>query len=342
MDNIMTIPLSVVRPVFKYATEKNLNSETILAGAGLDTSLLENPETRVTVKEMDRIYQEVIKQVNDDHPGLHIGEYFTLGSANIVGHIFMSCETIGDALNMLTAYNEIITQGFRITPHISPDNISLKFDHTVQHADPTMTIEHIECIFSACITILAKLTNEEIRPIEVKFRHSPPPDTGEHKRIFKAPVIFNDKVNVLVYDKKLLAFLIPQPNTELLHIFEEHADRILNEIKKDRPFSRKVSALLLRKSWNQLPTIEKIAGDLSMSVRNLQKKLEKEETSYRTVYNDVYHKKALTILDNNELTVAEVSYLLGFSEPSAFHRSFKRWAGQTPQEYRVSKIKKSC
>ena len=338
----MTIPLSVVRPVFKYAAEKRLNSDAILAGAGLDTSLLENPETRVTVEEMDRIYHEVIKLASDDHPGLHIGEHFTLGSANIVGHIFMSCETIGDALNMLTAYNEIITQGFRITPLISSTKISLKFNHTVQHADPMMTIEHIECIFSACITILGKLTNEEIRPIEVKFSHSPPPVTDEYERIFKAPVIFNASINALVYDKKLLTFPIPQPNTELLHIFEEHAARILNEIKKDKPFSRKVSSLLLRNKWQQLPTIEKIAGELSMSVRNLQKKLAKEETSYRVVFNNVYHKKALTILEDDELTVAEVSYLLGFSEPSAFHRSFKRWAGQTPQEYRISKIKKSC
>jgi AraC-like DNA-binding protein len=82
------------------------------------------------------------------------------------------------------------------------------------------------------------------------------------------------------------------------------------------------------------PSIEHLAPRLGVSVRSLQRRLREAGTSYKQVLDQVRHDLALRYLTAGELSIGEVAFLLGFSEPSAFHRAFKRWTGSTPGEFR--------
>ncbi len=79
---------------------------------------------------------------------------------------------------------------------------------------------------------------------------------------------------------------------------------------------------------------------MAMSPRNLQLKLRQEGTSYRETLDRVRKDMAVGHLKNRHVTVAEVAYLLGFSEPSVFHRTFKRWTGATPRDFRQANAAK--
>ena len=71
-----------------------------------------------------------------------------------------------------------------------------------------------------------------------------------------------------------------------------------------------------------------------MSPRTLHRRLEDEGTSFRQVLGEVRRELAARHLSERQLAISEIAFLLGFSEPSAFHRAFKRWTGHAPLTYR--------
>jgi AraC-like DNA-binding protein len=81
---------------------------------------------------------------------------------------------------------------------------------------------------------------------------------------------------------------------------------------------------------------EKVASQVNRSTRSLQRKLSEHGTSYKKLYEEIRKDLAMQYLKESNHTISEVTYLLGFTEPSNFTRSFKRWTGITPNEYQES------
>jgi AraC-like DNA-binding protein len=114
-------------------------------------------------------------------------------------------------------------------------------------------------------------------------------------------------------------------------------DRVLGEfvakLQRDDIVSRTKSAI---SDW--LPSgdfsSEAVARALHMSPRSLQRKLAAQGTTFRKLLQAVREELAQSYLADGSLTLLEISYLLGFSEQSAFSRAFKRWTGSTPQDFR--------
>ena len=84
----------------------------------------------------------------------------------------------------------------------------------------------------------------------------------------------------------------------------------------------------------EMPSFEELTALLSMSARTLRRRLEKEGTSYQRIKDNARRDVAISMLSEQGLTVSEVAEQVGFSDPSAFHRSFKKWTGQSPGSYR--------
>jgi AraC-like DNA-binding protein len=78
-----------------------------------------------------------------------------------------------------------------------------------------------------------------------------------------------------------------------------------------------------------------MAKRLGLTARSLQRRLQDEGTSFQALRDETRRSLADRYLGQG-LSVAEISFLLGFSEPSAFFRAFKRWTGLTPVERRAS------
>jgi AraC-like DNA-binding protein len=83
-------------------------------------------------------------------------------------------------------------------------------------------------------------------------------------------------------------------------------------------------------------TADAVAKALAMSRRTLTRRLGEEDTSFRAILDDVRAELSRALLQDRSLSIADVAFFLQYSEPAAFHRSFRRWTGQTPQNYRGS------
>ena len=123
------------------------------------------------------------------------------------------------------------------------------------------------------------------------------------------------------------------PNPDLCAMLEEHARRLLAELPSEGLVGE-IRRLTTAELKGGRPTLEHVSGLASMSGRTLQRRLKQEGTSFGELLDWLRRGMAQACLEDEQISISEVSYLLGFSEQSAFHRAFKRWTGSTPVQFR--------
>ena len=82
------------------------------------------------------------------------------------------------------------------------------------------------------------------------------------------------------------------------------------------------------------PKLAQVAGRIAIGPRTLQRRLNDYDVDFKTLVDDTRRRFALNYLRDRRHTLAEIAYLLGYSEVSAFNRAFRRWTGTTPQVFR--------
>ncbi|MFT5692991.1 MAG: AraC-like DNA-binding protein, partial [Oceanicoccus sp.] len=132
---------------------------------------------------------------------------------------------------------------------------------------------------------------------------------------------------------------LPRANPLIYRSYEVIAEKLSHSLADESRLSESVTQCL----WAQTPPLKRgeIAKKLSMSERSLTRKLHGEGTNYSELLTRVQSERATNFLSNRSLSVAEVAYRLGYSEPAAFSRAFNKWHAMSPLQWRHSFTNKS-
>jgi AraC-like DNA-binding protein len=127
--------------------------------------------------------------------------------------------------------------------------------------------------------------------------------------------------------------LNPSADAALRQLLERYAADQLAKIPSSARFSQRVRACIL----SMLPlgglNADTVAAQFSMSSRTLRRRLQQEATTYQEILDDVRAELARHYLTKEKRGIDEVAFLLGFSDPSAFTKAFRRWTRQTPADF---------
>ncbi len=175
-----------------------------------------------------------------------------------------------------------------------------------------------------------------ITPVRVELPSSAPADAQPHERLFAAPIVWGAPVSRLIFEDAVLARPLPQHDAVLQEVVSRSADALLAALTTRETWSartREAAARLLRDSSAD---IARVARALGASPRTLQRRLAGEGQTFASVLDQVRYEMAAGFLADRERSIADVAWLVGFHELSAFYRAFRRWSGRTPAEYRAS------
>jgi AraC-like DNA-binding protein len=183
-----------------------------------------------------------------------------------------------------------------------------------------------------------QLVGHEFEVLEIRFRHAAPAEAERLCETLAAPVRFEAEDNALVLPEAVMALPLPSADPAMFAYFDREAARrvaehghpsatVLDELR------RVIEATLPE----GVPELASLAEQLGLSPRTLQRRLAEQGSSLRKLIDELRHELALRHLAAG-LSIAEVSFLLGFSEPSAFHRAFKRWTDRTPAQWRGERL----
>jgi AraC-like DNA-binding protein len=329
-----TVAASIVTDMLDYLGRRGLVAEEVARAVALPVAPA-GAEERVSGSIVERLWEEGERRTQDPCLGLHMGESYHPGALGILGYVVLSCRSAQDVLDRLARYAAILNDGLRVRITGEGDTTICRFE-AVDGLDNYLkrAPRHpIEAMSAGLVITMRHLTGRPIEPREVTFSHAAPANAGEHRRVFDREVQFGAVDNRVAFLTTDLEATVRSSNPSLLEVFERHANAIIDQLDPQGPVSRRVVHLLSERVKGIAPALDDVASELAMSPRSLQRTLRVEGTSYQLLLDDVRRELAVRHLAVRGTSAAEVAFLTGFSEPSAFSRAFRRWTGSTPGAY---------
>lgn len=193
-----------------------------------------------------------------------------------------------------------------------------------------------EASLAAVAAISQEVSARPFLPLEVHFKHAARGDVGVFTAHFGCPVHFGSGRDALLVSHAALAAPNKLGDQSIAQFFDRHLEDELAALSDDAGLEQRVRIAVSQTLSEGVPTLSDIAASLGMSARTLQRRLADQEQSFQGVVDLARRELAQQLLQETQYSLAEIAFLTGFSEQSAFTRAFKRWSGQTPRSYRLS------
>lgn len=330
-----TMSVSLVKILKNYANRFGIDFHAVAKASGLELTVLENGEARIPAHVFNALWQNSVAISQDPCPGLHFGQEMArhYPGGSLLFTMMLNCSSLGDALTVFVRYHRIMADGIQPVVERKADQVHLSWEvFYPEFASHPHLSEALICTF---FSILNYLAQDCLIPAKVCFTHAEPEDADAYRQIFKTPVTFGMEKNELILDAKDLDIRMELANPELYGLLENHAARISQTLNEKTLLSARVFTMIRDMIFKGLqPDMDAISKEMAMSRRSLQEKLKAEKTNFRTIDATVRKTIALDQLLIPDTAIFDVAFLLGYSDQSAFNHAFKRWTGQTPNEYK--------
>ncbi len=329
----ITVSATVLAQMFLYLNSLQVDIDAMLLSFGIEPKTVRSPDAYLPIETYLHIQDKAAEYVNDPYFGLHMGEFAEPGSWSILGYLMMNCKTLSEAFEKSGRYQRIIGNLITGRAELGLGKVRLIY-FTPPHA-PQMSRHCFESTFSSSVRLARTLSGLPLNPLEVTFIYPPPESTIEYERVFCCPVRFGQKENSMTLDMRMGSLPVRMANPALLEHFEKYAQDFIAQMERNDATTQAVTRIVLSRLDDESLSIEIVARELAVSVRTLQNRLEAEGVIFSDLLRDIRQRLAQKYLREN-YSVEQITYLLGFSEPSVFRKSFKKWLGVTPREYRES------
>ncbi|WXL27319.1 AraC family transcriptional regulator [Ectopseudomonas mendocina] len=309
-----------------------LDVRSLFAQLGLDYSALSNPDARFPQDAMTRLWQLAVEVSGNPAIGLNMAKVLRPSSFNVVGYALMSSRNLREGIIRLVRYQRIIAEGADISFVPAVDGYEIRL---AVHGDRIPAArQSTEASMAYYVAFCRWVTGKPLRPRYVRLMGAAPKDLAPYDKVFQCPITFNADHYVLVFETADLEAPLPSANEALAQLHDRFAGDYLARFAGSR-VTHQVRQVLCRLLPQGEPKRETVSQALLLSERTLQRRLQEEGTSYQQLLDDTRRELAVQYLDQVSLTLLEISYLLGFSDPSNFFRAFRRWFDATPGEYRA-------
>lgn len=315
-----------------FAASLGVPPETLLQAARLDPILA--ARALVSHGRVLRVWEAATRLSGDPDFGLHFAEWVIQQAEDrfdVLAFALRSCATLGEQYQRIGRYVRLIHKEAFLSLEVEGDTARLVHGLTHHGLSPR---QPSEAMMASMFLQGRRSIGDDFVLREVCFVHPEPAHTTESARLFQSPVRYGSPRDALVFDRTFLGRSQRHAEPRLLAMLERQLDGLLSQI----PVGNSVTAATRHYVAEALPggepTLLTVAARLHMSPRTLQRRLGDEGTNFVDLLADVRHAGALSHLQNPEIAIHEVAFLLGFSEVSAFYRAFKRRTGVTPAEYR--------
>lgn len=348
------VPLRYARSILKVADAQGYKVADILSSVGLTTNPLSpsaDLDTMIDGQYYSEIYHRVMSLLQDESFGLGLRRRMPAGSFRMMCLFVVHCDTLGQALSRAAEFTQFC-HSFSDTPYSKFEPVERLNNGTaiyyfpsskelVQQGDSesVVNVAHTMAIWRRfCQWLIGK-------PLELIAVHFQDDDSQVRRY---AEQLFDCDIQL---GKQHNAFVIAEHSLDCPLI---HTEESLQRFLRDAPYLLMISqdntdssllSQMKRIVGNDLsqefPSVIAMAETLNMSVRTLRRRLKDQGITYQSFKDGLRKEHAIRWLNQPELKINAVSALLGFDEPSTFHRSFKKWTGVTPGEYRQRSLAKA-
>lgn len=330
-----TVSSAFLRLFLRTAQDYGITPTDALASSAVSDEAFDNRSARINTSDFEAIMHWLIKESGDDCFGFNSAKHVTPGAFGLVGYLIMNCQNGGEALQLVPKYEALISNLGTTELSVGRNVVSVRWNCYCR--DDVVRPHLIDEYLASTVEYARWVTGRnDISPIRIYFEHkAPPPDILErYKRHYRCELIFDTGANVMEFDAALLSLPIRHPDPSLLKTLQEQAEKQHQEIQSCDPVVIQVRSTLRAMMERTIPRRERVASQLGMSERTLQRRLLEADSSYQQILDGLRLELSQDWLISREWSVSDIALRLGFTEPRSFQRRFKAWMGVSPGEFR--------
>jgi AraC-like DNA-binding protein len=325
---LATNGLVLARLVERYSIEPL----AFMRAVGIDASLFRDPEARIPSQLADAALARAIALIPDPAFGLHAAECWHPSNLGSLGYAWLSSGTLRTGLKRIERFGRILG---RVSYQCLDDPDGLRFVYDHQRGASPHAYALADCGMSVIVDMCRKNYGKALAPLLVRLKRPVPDDASPYRDFYCCPVRFDAPEDSFVLPREISEAPLATANREIAALFDAILTRQLAALTDSDLLSR-YKGYLLQQLTSGVPSIQEQAEALGMSRRTLQRKLGSLGLTCKGVLDASRYELALRYLDDPRRSLADITFLLGFSEQSAFTRAFRRWNGQSPTAYRAA------
>ncbi|MFC1688881.1 AraC family transcriptional regulator [Pseudomonadota bacterium] len=303
----------------------------MLSEVGLDLTLFDDPSNRISFLARGRMMAHCAERTACPHFGLLVGQKAGLLSFGFVGLLAKHSPNVGLALNSLVRYMYLHVRGATTTVAVDSDQAVLEYQ--IYQTEALGNEQVGAGAVAVAFNLVRDLCGDDWQPIEVRFAHRKPENVTPYQQFFQVPLRFDAAQYAVVFSASWLGRRLPDNNPELLHLLQQEIDKL--EVRLGDNFQDQVRSLLRTTLVTGHSSANQVAELFSMHRRTLNRRLNASGTSFRKLADEVRFEIALQLLEDSSIEIVRIASILGYSNASAFTRSFKRWSSTTPAKWRL-------
>jgi AraC-like DNA-binding protein len=327
----LTVSRHFVQAALAGAENLGFNTRNMLKNAGISPDLLRIEMARVSSDQFSQLMQVLWNTLDD--------EFMGLGPRRARSGTFATmCALVINSPNL----EAVFRQAFQFSRLFEP-MVTMELKAEEEHSQLILRIEgdtHDPHFFlrESILVIWHRLGSWLIgQPIELEkaeFDYSRPFHGDEYRHIFRCPLVFDAKQTAITFSKRFLSAPVIRDQSEMRQFLKTSPADLLSRPDESNTFTGRIRTLIGRDFSKPMPDFEWIAAELHTSPQTLRRRLKQENTSFQEIKDLLRRDMAIYYLTSQELPINDIASKVGFTEPSTFHRAFKKWTGVTPGAYR--------
>ncbi len=320
----------LVRILASEIRRRGLSEQALLKDMGIDDALMADVWGTIPALTWGQLLVRAVELSGDPALGLGIAEHWSQSKLQFLGQLFASCRTMREVYAMFERYKPLLGSSIAWELVEQGDRAYLFCDPLLYHL-PTARIA-FEAWLGALLAFCRAFLCVNGDRTEVWFKHERPEYHAQYARVFDCTIRFGQPRYAIVSPREYLDREQLLGDATTLAALESGAEHLLSGLRAKTTADRVRALLWFERDLTEV-NASSIAKRLRLSDRALRRRLSAERVQLTALLNEARLRIARQALQRPDISIKEAAYALGFSEPSAFFRAFKRWGGQTPLEY---------
>lgn len=326
--------------VSKALNASGVDADEVLRACGVNQDVYRDPDLRVPIRQINQLLDVACEAAGDPAFPLGLARHAHPSTFSVLGYSMMASESLRDMLQRLARYKRIVSNTCRLELMDQPDRVVLRMHIARDDAGMPVLSQRAVCgFFSVVLHFMRELYDPRFAPLRAGFTGGAPAFADALVEDFRCRVDYAATGNHMVFDRQALDTPLPTANPQITRLHERLLIQSVARLDREDMVSAVRSQILDSLPLGP-PTQADLARQLHMSRRHLQRKLGNQGTSYKALLDETRRSLALQHLHEGQLSLGEISYLLGFSSVNNFSRAFQRWMGLPPGLYRQRRANK--
>ena len=306
----------------------------LLKEVGLARADLADPDGRVPYAAVLGLAERAATATGDASFGLRLGFSIDPRDSGLLGFVMLNSPTLLDALDNLRRYFRVVGEGEDFEIERGGPTVTLRFRET----DPALRGLRQNSDYIAAIVVRScrDLVRKPIAPKRAEFIHARPNHKVDYEGVLGCPVSFHAPWDALVFDKTTMDLPVAGADDRLLKALEAACAKILGPVPAKRDLVHDVRELMLDGLSRGTATLDATARALGLSAKTLERRLASHDTSFTKLLDALRADLVRQYLADTDFRLEQIAYLVGYSEPAALVRAFRRWTGTTPAAFRAA------